>query len=139
MMPGRQPPPRTRGTPRALRDWRSLQLICTAEWMVELLERELEPIGLTWRRCKILAMIGKLQPVEQAGVAMRLGIDRSTMSAEVAVFREQMLVMGMPRRPGARRPALQLTDLGEQVLADAGSTNTSRRSRLSRRSSSRRA
>lgn len=91
-----------------------MQLIATAEHMVELLERELEPLGVTWRRFKILAMLAKLAPAPQIVVAERLGIDRTTMSEEAHALGELGLIMRWPRERG-----IELSEHGAQVLAHA--------------------
>jgi DNA-binding MarR family transcriptional regulator len=100
------------GTPSALKEWRCVQLIAAAEVLVELLERELEPVGMTWRRFKILAMLAKLAPAPQIVVAERLGIDKTTMSEETHALVELALVIRWPRSRG-----LELTEHGAQVLA----------------------
>jgi DNA-binding MarR family transcriptional regulator len=104
--------PQSAGTPRALKEWRSVQLIATAEVLVELLERELEPVGITWRQFKILAMLAKLAPAAQIVLAERLGIDRTTMSEETHALVDLGLVMRWPRVRG-----IELTEHGSQVLA----------------------
>jgi DNA-binding MarR family transcriptional regulator len=111
--------PRSVGTPSALKEWRSVQLIATAEHLLETVERELEPVGVTWRRFKILAMLAKLAPAPQIVVAERLGIDRTTMSKETRELMAQMLVTQWPRGLDGRRMYLELTGHGAQVLAHA--------------------
>jgi DNA-binding MarR family transcriptional regulator len=96
-----------------------VQLIATAEGMVELLEKELEPVGVTWRRFKILAMLAKLAPAPQIVVAERLGIDRTTMSDETRELLDLMLVLAWPRGRDGRRRYMELTEHGAQVLAHA--------------------
>jgi DNA-binding MarR family transcriptional regulator len=109
--------PKAPGTPKALKEWRSVQLIAAAEVMAELVERELAPVGITWRQFKIIAMVAKLAPAPQIVVAERLGIDRTTMSEEAGVLAELMLILPWPRRRDGRRRYLELSEHGSQVLA----------------------
>ena len=81
------------GVHGAFASWRCVLLIAAADFMLELIEEELEPIGLTWRTFRILTLVGKLGSVPQSVVAERIGLDRTTMSKAA------------------------LTDHGEQVLA----------------------
>jgi DNA-binding MarR family transcriptional regulator len=110
---------RSTGVPRALKEWRSVLLLAAAEEMLALLEKELEPIGLTWHSCRILALIGRLQPVSQIAVVERLGIDRTTMSNAARRLSDLELVYLLPRGWDRRRRELELTAHGEQVLAHA--------------------
>lgn len=110
---------RSTGVPRALKDWRSVLLLAAAEEMLVLLERKLEPIGLTWRQCQILALIGRLQPASQSVLSDRLGIDRTTMSNAARALSDLELVYLLPRGWDRRRRELELTAHGEQVLAHA--------------------
>jgi DNA-binding MarR family transcriptional regulator len=105
------------GTPNALKEWRCVQLIAAAEVLVELLQRELGVVGITWRQFKILAMAAKLAPAPQIVVAERLGIDRTTMSEETRALAELGLLLPWPRRRDGRRKYLELTEHGSQVLA----------------------
>ena len=110
---------RRAGVPLALREWRSVVLLAAAEEMLALLERELEPVGLSWRTCRVLALIAWLQPVSQIAVAERLGIDRTTMSETARELSDLELVYLLPLDWDRRRRQLQLTNHGEQVLAHA--------------------
>ncbi len=100
---------RRAGVPLALKEWRSVVLLAAAEELLAVLERELEPVGLSWRTCRILALIGRLQPVSQIAVAERLGIDRTTMSETARELSDLELVYLLPLDWDRRRRQLQLT------------------------------
>jgi DNA-binding MarR family transcriptional regulator len=104
------------GVHGAFASWRCVLLIAAADFMLELIEEELEPIGLTWRTFRILTLVGKLGSVPQSVVAERIGLDRTTMSKAAHELQRLQLVLLLPPAPG-RRSELVLTDHGEQVLA----------------------
>jgi DNA-binding MarR family transcriptional regulator len=110
---------KTSSAPEPLRSWTGLLLVTAAEWAIEFANAELAPVGISWREWRILAMVDVLEPIPQAMLAERLGIDRTTASRAVRELRQRsLLVAQMPMRD-LRRRDLYLSDEGDALLREA--------------------
>lgn len=106
--------------PSALAVWPSFVLARVAQRANEVFELHLKTIGIRARQYAVMAILADEGPQSQHALGLQLGIDRTSMVTLIDNLEEMGLVQRQ-KAPGDRRAyALQLTDDGEAVLADAG-------------------
>lgn len=79
----------------------------------------LRPFGLTNGQFSMLMALNRPKPAAMAGLAVLLGIDRTTLTAALKVLQARRLVKIMADPADRRGRLLTLTSKGMQVLARA--------------------
>jgi DNA-binding MarR family transcriptional regulator len=87
--------------------------------LAEFTSAAMAPYGVTGRECAVLIAIDSQVPLSQADVALRLGVDRTTMVMLIDDLEDKGLVQRRKDRDDRRKNVVQLTDLGRATLRDA--------------------
>ena len=94
-------------------------------------KRRLRPLGLSLPQLEILSTLtGVGRPLTPSGVADLLGVERSTMSRNLAVLHERGWVRATETSPSGRSRAVTISDSGTAVLAAADQAWTQAQSAL---------
>lgn len=79
----------------------------------------LKPAGITSGQFSLLMSLNRPKPANLAGVAALLGMDRTTVTANLKPLERRHLVRTVPDPDDGRARLLQLTPAGRAVLAKA--------------------
>ena len=79
----------------------------------------LEPFGVDSRALGVLRVLHLRESTSQQEVAQVLGVDRTTMVAMLDALQEQGIVARRPLAQDRRRNAVELTEHGQQLFAQA--------------------
>ena len=85
----------------------------------ELTSAAMAPHGVTGRECAVLIAIDDPAPLSQQDVALRLGVDRTTMVALIDELEGKGLVRRTRDQDDRRRNVVQLTGHGRETLRRA--------------------
>jgi DNA-binding MarR family transcriptional regulator len=92
--------------------------------LAEFTSAAMAPYGVTGRESAVLTAIDSQVPVSQQDVALRLGVDRTTMVALIDDLEGKGLVQRRKDPDDRRKNVVQLTDLGRATLRDASRAGT---------------
>jgi DNA-binding MarR family transcriptional regulator len=87
--------------------------------MAELTGAVLEPLGVSGREMGVLLTIAEGEPPSQQQVALRLGVDRTTMVAILDALEGKGLLSRRPHVEDRRRNVMELTETGKRTLRAA--------------------
>jgi len=87
--------------------------------LAELTSAAMAPYGVTGRECAVLIAIDSQVPLSQQDVALRLGVDRTSMVMLIDDLEGKGLVQRRKDQDDRRKNVVQLTDLGWATLRDA--------------------
>jgi DNA-binding MarR family transcriptional regulator len=87
--------------------------------LAEFTSAAMAPYGVTGRECAVLTAIDSQAPLSQQDVALRLGVDRTTMVMLIDDLEDKGLVQRRKDRDDRRKNFVQLTDLGRATLRDS--------------------
>lgn len=87
--------------------------------MAELSKAALEPVGVDPRELGVLLTVAEGEPPSQQQVALRLGVDRTTMVAILDGLEDKGLVVRRPHAQDRRRNVVALTDTGTRTVRAA--------------------
>ena len=82
-------------------------------------EAALRPVGLTMGQFTTLAALARPEPVALTALADALGMDRTTLTRDLAPLERRGLVASGPSREDRRVRAIVLTDTGRALLREA--------------------
>lgn len=85
----------------------------------ELHEEYLAPSGISARELAVLLLLDDREPESQQQAAQRLGVDRTTMVGLLDGLESKALVARRPDPADRRRNVVELTEVGQKVLASA--------------------
>ncbi len=85
----------------------------------ELYTNALRPYGIDGRELGVLLALAGHEPASQQQAAQRLGIDRTTMVAQLDTLQGKGLVSRHPDANDRRRNVVELTDTGRETLRRA--------------------
>jgi DNA-binding MarR family transcriptional regulator len=89
-----------------------------AQRLTRMFDERLRPHGLTINQFSMLATLILAGPVPVSRLAERLGIDRTTMTRNLAVAEQRGLLKTMPGKD-ARERLIQITPAGRELAAKA--------------------
>ena len=84
--------------------------------LAELHALALAPFGIDGRDLGVLLVIAGHEPASQQQVALRLGVDRTTMVALIDSLQDKGLLSRHPHAQDRRRNVIELTDHGKDTL-----------------------
>ena len=87
--------------------------------LAELTTAAMAPFGVTGRECGVLIAIDNPAPLSQADVALRLGVDRTTMVLLIDDLEAKGLVLRRRDQDDRRRNLVELTEHGRVTLDHA--------------------
>lgn len=87
--------------------------------MAELNREALAPFGIDARELGVLLVLAGHEPASQQQAAQRLGVDRTTMVAQLDTLERKGLVSRQPHAEDRRRNLVELTDGGRDTLRRA--------------------
>lgn len=87
--------------------------------MAELHDAALGPLGVTGREVGVLLAIAEGEPPSQQQVALRLGVDRTTMVAILDTLEGKGVLSRRPHADDRRRNVMELTETGKRTLRAA--------------------
>ena len=87
--------------------------------MAELNAKALGPHGISGRELAVLLVLAGQEPVSQYQASQWLGIDRTTMVAQLDALEGKGLVSRHPDAADRRRNMIELTDVGHDTLQKA--------------------
>ena len=82
-------------------------------------EAALRPVGLTMGQFTTLAALARPEPVPLTVLADQLGMDRTTLTRDLAPLERRGLVASSPSPDDRRVRAIELTDVGRVLLDEA--------------------
>ena len=82
-------------------------------------EEALRPLGVTMGQFTTLAALARPEPVPLTALADQLGMDRTTMTRDLAPLERRGLVRSSPSKKDRRIRAIALTDAGRDLLHEA--------------------
>ena len=82
-------------------------------------EAALRPLGLTIGQFTLLAALDRPEPMPRGVLADALGMDRTTLTRDVAPLERRGLVLSAPMKDDGRARGLSLTPTGRGLLAGA--------------------
>jgi DNA-binding MarR family transcriptional regulator len=87
--------------------------------LTELTTAAMAPYGVNGRECAVLIAIDSPVPLSQHDVALRLGVDRTTMVALIDDLEDKGLVQRTRDQDDRRKNLVQLTEHGRKTLRQA--------------------
>src|SRR5215813_6358905 len=92
--------------------------------LADLTSAAMAPFGMTGRECAVLIAIDNPAPLSQADVALRLGVDRTTMVLLIDDLESKGLVLRQRDQDDRRKNLVQLTPHGRVTLDRASNAGT---------------
>lgn len=96
----------------------------------ELHDELLAPFGISAGQLAVLMLIDAREPESQQQIALRLGVDRTSMVSLVDALESKELVVRRPDPQDRRRNVVELTEAGAQTLRRATKASDKAEQRL---------
>jgi DNA-binding MarR family transcriptional regulator len=98
--------------------------------MSELNVEALAPFGIHPRDLGVLLVIDSFEPASQQQVALRMGVDRTTMVAIIDALEAKGIIARHPDAEDRRRNVIELTPAGHDILDQATTASDAAEAKL---------